>query len=980
MAEARARLRPAGEHDSRTPLERLCTLSTFTRAFNAAEFVSALSEEDLAAARAAPVLDARPLASTFAQAITRLQGIQQRVGDATTSLNSAVQVSQSVYTKKLRQLANNFDATQSSFDLLQARISEVGRTAMRIGEQLESLDRQRMRASETHDLIEYYYMFARGDSSRLDRLRKEGGRDGRLKAAAIARRLSVIAREVDIPGSVATREAIDRYCEQFERDMLRLFDKYYRRSDPKMMSHIAHVLQSFNGGVTCIQIYVNQHDFFISKDRVVEAERIGATPEWAALTDPNVPPPRTEPSLEALYTDIRHTVELEAQIIAAVFPAPLLVMQAFLQRVFAQSVQAYVETIMNRALALDTEQAGQPVADAAGLAFLRMLHVTRSATLALVADLKRLDLRSAGITTGSGPLSGLDSLFSMSGADADALTRTDASALLGHEAFSAAQLAAAGGSVLGAMLDQSVEELFFAYLDQVRYMDRECRVLSGLYAAALLHFFAYHRNTIKASRANATLFSRVREQFTGGGGSFGSSVAFATLADSTSGPQAPVSSFRRLVDRARGTAAVEEVEAADVEPADGELTLELAERLLHWHAEALGRCVDLGASNDIPKNTFALLRVLTEAFIKAYVEAAVETATVQLFGYDARLGAPPDYSVLALVERVEELVELWQYYVHTAVLPLTAPSVTLRRETAIYNNHNMLRVEGKCEALLQKLADNVLIYVSARLATQRRSDFLPKDDDVMFARLNTDPCLAIVEALEALEQAASTHLTERTRESLLREVGIGFHALLLEHLKKFTVSATGGLMLTKDLAMYQDVACRFRVPIVADRFEMLRQLGTLFIVQPSVLKSYMREGHLAGIDEMLLRPYLYRREDYTREVRTLPDEADSNGTASLLASLSQQTMGDASADTGQNVPEASRELSAFTTDVTNHAQMIHTLMHPDAGAEEAPQLGARVDGISTPRSATPPSLLQPSPRHSPQQGLSQPLLPPLDLS
>ena len=131
---------------------------------------------------------------------------------------------------------------------------------------------------------------------------------------------------------------------------------------------------------------------------------------------------------------------------------------------------------------------------------------------------------------------------------------------------------------------------------------------------------------------------------------------------------------------------------------------------------------------------------------------------------------------------------------------------------------------------------------------------------------------------------------------------------------------------------------------------------------------------------MLLRPYLYRREDYTREVRTLPDEADSNGTASLLASLSQQTMGDASADTGQNVPEASRELSAFTTDVTNHAQMIHTLMHPDAGAEEAPQLGARVDGISTPRSATPPSLLQPSPRHSPQQGLSQPLLPPLDLS
>ena len=49
--------------------------------------------------------------------------------------------------------------------------------------------------------------------------------------------------------------------------MLKLFDKYYRRSDPKMMSHIAQVLQSFNGGVSCIQIYVNQHDFFINRVR-----------------------------------------------------------------------------------------------------------------------------------------------------------------------------------------------------------------------------------------------------------------------------------------------------------------------------------------------------------------------------------------------------------------------------------------------------------------------------------------------------------------------------------------------------------------------------------------------------------------------------------------------------------------------------------------------------------------------------------------
>ena len=913
----------------------------------------------MAHARTQPVLDVQPFMDTFAHALSHLQRIKGDMDDRTAALNSAVQVSQSVYTKKIRQLTNNFDMTQSSFDALQSRISEVGRTAIRIGEQLESLDRQRKRASETHDLIEYYYMFARGDTSRLDKLRKEHGREGRLKAATILRRLAVISREVDIDGSTDTREKIERYCEQFERDMLKLFDKYYRRSDPKMMSHIAHVLQRFNGGMSCINIYVNQHDFFISKDRVDEAGRIGVSPVWAHVADPMAAPPRSEPSLEALYTEIRRTVELEAQIIAAVFPTPLLVMQMFLQRVFAQSVQSYVETIMDKALALDTEAAGlarhDPTVDSAGLAFLRMLHVTRSATLQLVSDLKAIDLRSAGITT-SAPTPtahGLDGLFSLSGAEADAL--------MGNEGYSAAQLAAAGGSVLGAMLDQSVEEMFSPYLDHVRYIDRECRVLSSLYAGALQRFFAWHRNTIKASRANATIFSRVREQFTGGSGSLGSSVAFATLADSGGYGAAPqVSSFKRLVDRARGVSMPDDTDEDAVAMGDeaderGELALSLVQRMLQWYAEALGRCVDLCASSDVPKSTFLLLRVLTDAYLKAYVEAALETATVQMFAYDGRASTAPELMVMTLVQRVEQLIELWQHYIQTAVLPLTAASVTIRRETAIYNHHNMLRVEGKCEALLQKYTDNLLAYLQGRLATQKRNDYNPKNDEMTFTQLNTEPCLAIVDALEAFEAEVRAKLSERTRESLCTDVGIGFHALLCEHLKKFTVSATGGLMLTKDLAMYQDACNRFHIAVVQDRFEMLRQLGTLFIVQPGVLKSYMREGHLSTIDEALLRPYLQRRQDYASDVRVLDDETQTGAEdtsrqgTSLLASLSQHTVL-GSAWTDNKKEPFSRDLRMFVTDMPDLPGLVEHLVHPPT---EGPG-----SGRSTPtRSTTPQSHL-----------------------
>lgn len=55
----------------------------------------------------------------------------------------------------------------------------------------------------------------------------------------------------------------------------------------------------------------------------------------------------------------------------------------------------------------------------------------------------------------------------------------------------------------------------------------------------------------------------------------------------------------------------------------------------------------------------------------------------------------------------------------------------------------------------------------------------------------------------------------------------------------------------------------YGLAVVNERFDMLRQLGNSFIVQPNVLKSYMTESHLGRIDARLLRPYLAQRSDYS---------------------------------------------------------------------------------------------------------------------
>lgn len=198
------------------------------------------------------------------------------------------------------------------------------------------------------------------------------------------------------------------------------------------------------------------------------------------MGDPDAAAPDEEPSLSALFEEIRKTVEMEAQIIAAVFPTPALVMQTFLQRIFAQSVQQHIEVLMQRAELspqmgkdVPNESFSQPKKSHIDLAFLRTLQLARDKTIALVNDLKAYDARagSSAIESGQTP--------SYSGAD-------------GAKPSSNALQSGAAGSPLSLMLDNAVEELFVPFMEGSLYIDRERRSLQGLYSALLARFIEIH--------------------------------------------------------------------------------------------------------------------------------------------------------------------------------------------------------------------------------------------------------------------------------------------------------------------------------------------------------------------------------------------------------------------------------------------------------------------------------------------------------
>ncbi|KAH9062751.1 exocyst complex component Sec10 [Lactarius vividus] len=800
-------------------------LPTFQGKFDVKDFIGAFSEKLIAQSKADPgPFNPKPFISTFEAAVDHLIALRKDVQAKTEQMEKSVRVAEREYSKKMSDLNRGFEAVGSSFASMEARMSEVGRTAGRIGEQLESVHLQRQRAQAAYDLIDYYTQFSRDDTSRIDSLKKEG-KEGRRQVAVLLRRLATLVKEIDLPTADKTRENIDRYCEKFEKDMLHLFDRCYRKGDPKMMHHCAQTLLDFNGGASCVQVYVNQHDFFIN--RVQKSMDSDDTTLWRLLADPNTIPPKTESSLTELFDEIRATVGQEAQIVQAVFPNPSFVMQVFLQRVFAQSIQQHMEQLLTRA------------SNMSDLAFLRILQLTHAQTSLLVEDLKSYDVPSA---TPRSPAQNIGFSRSLAGA-------------------SSATAGSSSSTAISSILETALEELFVPYTEGQRYLERESKNLAELYSDYLSAFARFHEREERVNKTKGSMLDRMMN---------------ATTTSGTSSTSKAAAAIMRFGGIASSDRFQEKLPEEQVNEEDGLLSVGSAETMLKWHAEAIGRCAELTPPNDVPKHTFALFRALAEVIAVGYIETAINTAVARLEAID-HTKIEPSLQPLSLLRSVDLICHLWQQYVNIALLPLAASSVVVRREMVVFNNQTVSKVEGAANSLMQRLIDAIVSWMATQLAKQKKTDFKPRNDDDSFARVNTDPCIGCCEILEKVGIAAKQNLSGKNLEIFLTEVGVAFHSQLLEHLRKFPVSATGGLMLAKDLKSYQDTMATFSIHALHERFEFIRQLGNIFLVQPEILKSYITENYLGRIEPALLRPYLAQRSDWGYVEKGFTDESEDVG-------------------------------------------------------------------------------------------------------
>ena len=86
------------------------------------------------------------------------------------------------------------------------------------------------------------------------------------------------------------------------------------------------------------------------------------------------------------------------------------------------------------------------------------------------------------------------------------------------------------------------------------------------------------------------------------------------------------------------------------------------------------------------------------------ISDALIRALTQVAAYENK--SEPDLGILSVIRQADLVMTLWQKYLSIALFSLAASSVTVRREMGIFNNHVVIRIEGKTNELIQKLTDS----------------------------------------------------------------------------------------------------------------------------------------------------------------------------------------------------------------------------------------------------------------------------------
>lgn len=732
----------------------------------------------------------------------------------------------------LDTLGNKLDQSMSSFEALDVSLNASnaniydgrsdggGNVAVQIGEKLEDLDKKRKRAQDAVFLIRCWTEISETGNLRvLQDMQKTGGSENRIRCAVIARQLMRISQRLDVNSWNNTNGKRGSVVNTFHgnhrtHNTREVIEKFCETLEQDLLQQFnnSYRRQNFDDMMECAKVL---HDFnggasviavFVNQHQFfIDRDQLMSDEVTAdGETWDQLADPDSDPP--GVEPSLQSLVD-EVKIVMQ--EESFIIKRAF--PFYEKVLVKFIQRVFQQSIQQRLEKVLDKADTISSLAFLRSLHTSRSYISSLVEDLK-----AHGLTEHPDPCS----------------------------------------AQVSQTLDQQLEELFVPYLVGNSYIERERKSLEVMYSSLLFKFTIYHsRRTKRPTGFMASLAQQGTQLISSAKDAYIEKLDSSELTPTQKAMMLRVAGLKDHGDK-------NEIEVSDE---DGTLSLANAKRMMKWLAESVQRTLELGSQTDTPKDVSIMLNLLLNSMGQVYIETALDAAHYQATVLE-NSKTEPDLSYLPSIGPAISITAIMDRFISTVLIRLAESSATVRRSMEAQKKMAVDSIEKKTNNVISVSIDVIANWISKTLGTQKKQDFRPKDGEL--ESLQTQTCLTICTFLTRATTNASTPIDGANAEKFYSELALSILKLLLEHFKKFQVNATGGLMVTQDIAKY--VASLREWPLLKDvlsAVELLTEIGSLFIVGPEALREKVRTlgagsaGSRGKLGKSDFKAFVQRRDD-----------------------------------------------------------------------------------------------------------------------
>jgi len=796
------------------------------------------------------------ISAALVDALSQLGALSEELQEKESEILSQVRKAEIQHDQTLDTLGRKLDQSMAQFEALDLSLNNPngtngangadrsnrsdghGNIAVQIGEKLEELDRKRRRALDTNFLIQCWMEVSdTGQLSSLEDIQRQGGAENKIRCAVIARQLMRISQRLDPTSwgqtngfrtNGVTNGVAGASRKHNTREIIEKFSETLEQDLLKQFNN-SYRRQNFDDMMECSKVL---QDFnggasviavFVNQHQFfIDRDQL-MTDEVTTdgeMWEQLADPDSDPPGVEPSLQSLVDEVKIVMQ------EESFIIKRAFPnhETVLAKFIQRVFQQSIQQRLEMVLEKAST----ISSLAFLRSLHASRSYISALVEDLK-----THGLTEHPEPCS----------------------------------------AQISQTLDQQLEELFVPYMVGNSYIDKEKKNLEEIYNSLLFKFTIYHSRRPKATRGFMAVIQQQTSQLL-------SSAKDAYMERLDSSELTPTQKAMML--RVAGIQDTDKKNEIEVSEEDGILSVAYAKRMMTWLAESVRRTLEMGNASETPKDVNILLGLLLTTMGQVYIDTALEAA-LDVATSQENAKTEPELGYLPSVRPAVTITNIMNRFITTVLIRLAESNTTVRRSMEAQTKMGIESIEKKTNSIMKMTMDVVVNWVTKTLSSQKKTDFRPRDNDLenLVDSLQTPTCLSICTFLGKVSRLTAQSVDGHNLEVFSSELALAIHRLLFEHFKKFPVNATGGLMVTKDIAKYASTLKE--LPLSKDVegiVEVLTEVGYLFIIGPEALRE--RSRNLGSGPNMLGKKL--QKADFKAFVQRRED-ASSVGIQSVIAGL-----------------------------------------------------------------------------------------------